>query len=334
MSLPRFLALLLTGLLWLAPARAYTPESGVWWNPAEPGTGVLLEIQDNFLFAAAYTYDSAGRPTWYTTAGFLDGNARFTGVLDAFSGGNCHGCPYRPNRENLGAGGPISIVFNGSDPTRATLTWGGRSMPIERFQFYLKRPEDEQALRGVRIELTKTLGEWQSVLDFTDNPNADFQFYGDVAVLDVLTEDSGGDFVDGCRPSDSLQGFCTDRDASDHRAVIEYDSRTGEHVMVVDNSRTTLAAYFLEIGTNDFTGEVSVYNKGSTPQVFFPVRGHRTASRSFVQEGVGPSKDKDKPAKPRSSELPIALFEGEHLPKRSLDKARSEVLQRLEARLK
>ena len=325
-------ALLLS--LLATPARAYTPESGVWWNPNEPGTGILIEIQDNFLFAAAYTYDSAGRPIWYTSAGFLDGNARFTGVLDAFNGGNCPGCPYRPNREDLGAGGPISILFNGNDPTRATLTWGGRSMPIERFQFYLKRPEDEQDLPGVRIQLTKTLGEWQSVLDFTDNAGADFQYYGDVAVLDVLTFDNSGDFVDGCRPSDSLQGFCTDRDARDHRAIMEYHASSGEHVLLVDNSSSTWAAYFLDIGTNTFSGEVAVYNKGSTPQVFFPVRGHRTASRSFVQEGVGPSKDKAKPAKPRSSELPIALFQGDNLPKRSLDKARSEVLQRLEARLR
>ena len=325
-------ALLLS--LLATPARAYTPESGVWWNPNEPGTGILIEIQDNFLFAAAYTYDNAGRPIWYTAGGFLDGNARFTGVLDAFSGGNCPGCPYRPNREDLGAGGPISIVFNGNDPTRATLTWGGRSMPIERFQFYLKRPEDEQDLPGVRIELTKTLGEWQSVLDFTDNAGADFQFYGDIAVLDVLTFDNNGDFVDGCRPSDSLQGFCTDRDANEHRAIMEYNASSGEHVLLVDNSSSTLAAYFLDIGTNTFSGEVSVYNKGSTPQVFFPVRGHRTASRSFVQEGVGPSKDKAKPGKPRSSELPIALFQGENLPKRTLDAARADVLKRLEARLK
>lgn len=321
---------LLLALLAL-PARAYTPESGVWWNPNEPGTGILLEVQDNFLFAAAYTYDNQGRATWYTAAGFLDGNARFTGVLDGFTGGNCPGCPFRPNIANIGAGGPISIVFNANDPTRATLTWGGRTMPIERYQFYLKRPEDEQDMPGVRIELTKALGEWQSVLDFSDNANADFQYYGDIAVLDVLTFDSQGDFIEGCRPADSLQGRCSNADVAEHGAVIEYDASTGEHVLVVQNSSTTRAAYFLRIGSNDFDGEVSVYNNGGRPQVFFPVRGHRTASRSFVQEGVGPSKAAK--ARPGRGELPIALFQGADLPKRTLSRERLELLERLDARL-
>lgn len=318
--------------LFVAPARAYTPETGVWWNPAEPGTGIFIEIQDDFLVAAAYTYDATGRATWYTATGRMTGNARFQGVLDAFDGGNCPGCAYRPNTARLGAGGPITIVFNANDPTRATLTWGGRTMPIERFPFYLKRPEDEQRMPGVQLALTKTLGEWQSVLDFSDNPNADFQYYGDVAVLDVLTFDAQGDFVDGCRPSDSLQGYCTDADLRDHRAVMEYDTRTGEHVLVVDNSVGTLAAYFLRIGTNDFAGEVSVYSKGSTPTVFYPVRGHRTASRSFVQDGVGPSKQAAA-RKVRDGELPLSLFSGEGQPKRTLEASRSELLQRLEARL-
>lgn len=304
----RMRAVAVLALLWMAyPVRAYTPESGVWWNPAEPGTGIFIEIQDNFLVAAAYTYDLAGNAQWYTATGFLTGNALFDGVLDAFTGGNCPGCPYRPNREHLGAGGPIRIVFDANDPTRATLTWGGRTMPIQRFPFYLKRPEDEQAMPGVRVELTKMLGEWQSVLDFTGNPNADFQFYGDVVVLDLLTFDAQGDFLEGCRPPDSLRGACSTQDVARHRATLEYVASSGEQVLVVDNDAATFAAYFLKAGTDRFEGTVSVYPKGGTPQVFYPVRGFRTASRSFVQEGIGPSKQEPAPqAAPRA--LPAALF--------------------------
>jgi hypothetical protein len=329
--MPRLMVVLLIGLLGAAlPVRAYTPESGVWWNPAEPGTGIFIEIQDNFLVAAAYTYDSDGHAQWYTATGFLTGNARFDGVLDAFTDGNCPGCPYRPNREFLGAGGPISIRFDPADSTRATLTWGGRSMPIERFQFYLKRPEDEQSLPGVRIELTKMLGEWQMLLDFTDNANASFQFFGDIAVLDRLTFDSGGDFLEGCRPADSLRGFCSSQDVDTHRATLSFVPSSNEQVLVVDNDADTFAAYFLSTGTDRFEGEVSVYFKGSTPSVFYPVRGFRSASRSFVQEGVGPSKTL---ATQAPSALPAAWFAAEGAAGKQLSPQRLAALRAAEQRL-
>lgn len=330
--LSRLACVLVFGLTLALPARAYTPESGVWWNPNEPGTGIFIEIQDNFLVAAAYTYDTVGNAQWYTATGFMTGNARFDGVLDAFTNGNCPGCPYRPNREFLGAGGPITIVFDPDDTTRANLTWGGRTMPIERFQFYLKRPEDEQALPGVRIGLTKMLGEWQTVLDFSDNPNADFQFYGDVTVLDLLDSDSQGDFVEGCRPADSLRGFCSNNDVRDHRATLEYVRSANEQVLVVDNDANTFAAYFLTTGTDRFIGEVSVYFKGSTPSVFYPVRGFRSASRSFVQEGIGPSKQGAEKRAP--SALPVAWFAAEGAQTKALSSERLEALRAAETRLR
>ena len=326
----RLISLFAVALLACSPVRAYTPESGVWWNPNEPGTGIFIEIQDNFLVAAAYTYDTVGNAQWYTATGFMTGNARFDGVLDAFDRGNCPGCPYRPNRELLGAGGPITILFDADDNTRASLTWGGRTMPIERFQFYLKRPEDEQALPGVRIELTKMLGEWQMVLDFADNPNADFRFYGDIAVLDLLTADSTADFLDGCRPTDSLRGFCSNQDVEDHRATLEFVPSSNEQVLVIDNDRDTFAAYFLTTGTDGFLGEVSVYFKGGTPSVFYPVRGFRSASRSFVQEGIGPSKQS---AARASGALPVAWFSVEGAKTRQLSAERLTALRAAEARL-
>jgi hypothetical protein len=60
----RLALLLIVGLLAVAPARAFTPESGFWWAPNEPGSGIALEIQDNFVFLAAYTYDQDGFSTF------------------------------------------------------------------------------------------------------------------------------------------------------------------------------------------------------------------------------------------------------------------------------
>ncbi|MBD8526864.1 hypothetical protein [Pseudomarimonas arenosa] len=284
--LVRYLSLALLALLIVAsPARAYTPENGVWWNPNEPGTGMLIEIQDNFLFAAVYSYDAAGFATWYTTAGFLTGNARYDGQLDAFRGGPCLSCSWRPNTAFLGNGGPIRIDFNSSDPTKAMLSWGGRTFPIERFQFYLKRPED-----GARpLTLTKMLGEWSLLLDFSDDPDL-FPFYGELLIFEDIDLSEAPGYVEGCRAGNSIDGFCRNVDLRDHDATGYYDTPSREHVFVVNDSANTFVVYIVRVGTNDMEGEFSVYFKGDEPSVFFPLRGFRSASRSFVEEGVGPSK--------------------------------------------
>jgi hypothetical protein len=324
-------AMLFAALLVAAPARAYTPESGVWWNPAEPGTGLLIEIQDNYVAVFAYVYDQPGNPTWYTSNGFLTGNALYQGQLDRFTGGQCIGCAWRQNNAQLGQGGSIRIAFNPNDPTRATLTWGGRTTQIERFHFYLRRPEDTARMPGVRVELTKMMGEWQAVLDYSDHPTAPQQYYGEIVILDRLSFDNQGDFVDGCRAADSEIGFCRAADLQSRYAAVEYVASSKSHVIVVDNSATTFAAYFITVGTNEFEGEVSVYNKGGNPSVYYPVNGFRTASRSFVQEGVGPSKALEEKALARSLPLPASSKDAATV--RELDADMEATLRMLEARL-
>jgi hypothetical protein len=42
-----------------------TSYQGLWWNPAESGWGISVTQHTNKIFAAIYTYDAAGQPTWY-----------------------------------------------------------------------------------------------------------------------------------------------------------------------------------------------------------------------------------------------------------------------------
>ncbi len=272
------------------PARAYTPESGVWWNPNESGTGLIMEIQDNFVAISLFVGTPTGTPTWYTSTGFLTGNALYQGTLDYFPGAQCLGCPFRPVTPQLGIGGAIRVVFNATDPARATLTIGGRTTNIERFRFYFKRPEDEQALPGVSANLTRMMGEWQAVLDYSGTANGAAAYFGDVLIFDNLDFDNQGDFVDGCRPAESLGGFCSNADLDLRYAIAEYVAADRTHVIVVENSASTFASYFIELGTNQFEGEIAVYNRGTNPTVFFPARGFRSASRTFVEDGTGPSR--------------------------------------------
>jgi hypothetical protein len=281
---------LLAALAFTGPARAYTPESGVWWNPNEPGTGLILDLQDNFLAVSLFVGDTSGDPIWYTSTGFLIGNARYEGTLDYFPGAQCIGCGFRPVNPQLGVGGAIRIIFDPNDPSLATLTIGGRTTNIERFRFYFKRPEDEQALPGVSENLTRLMGEWSAVLDYSTSGQGQASYFGDVLIFDNLDFDNLGDFVDGCRPAESLGGFCSASDLDLRYAVAEYVSEDDSHVIVVENSPTTFASYFIELDTNEFRGEISVYNRGSNPSIYFPARGFRSASRTFVEDGTGPSR--------------------------------------------
>lgn len=319
-------ALLASAMLLTGPALAYTPESGFWWNPNEPGTGLQLEIQDNFIFVVGYTYDDEGNPLWVSAAGFLDDNASFSSSdnpedgtwLSSFSGGQCIGCDFTGfPTAHVASEGPISLIFDPNDPTKAEMTWGGRTQAIERFQFYLQRGGD-----GAPIEITKMLGEWQVVQDFAEHPsNPAYPFYGDIIAFENIAQDGSTWLFEGCRPDDSLGAGCTEINSGSyyHDAAGLFDYEVDRQLILVTDSRDgsgapqTCLLYDVQTGTDFFSGGLDYLHDGDAGGVvlypcgdnpfnydFYPVRGHRSASRTFIQEGYGPSKRMTPDFKPRS----------------------------------
>lgn len=275
-----------------APAQAYTPESGIWWNPNESGTGVVIEVQDNLMVVAAYVGDAQGRATWYTATAFLQGSALFEGSLDLTQNSQCIGCPYLGlPTVTPGAGGDLTIVFDAEDETKAALTWdNGRTIPIERFEFYTRRPEDG----ATPVDITKMLGEWQWVIDISTDNQVNLPFLGDVTVFDLFEFDNGQDtwFYEGCRAENSIDGGCSEDALAFNSAAGYYVPSLDTQCIVVDDTTQTYLLYAVKAGTNHVRGEATIYPKGQNPLNYFtyPVRGFRSASRTFVEEGVGPSK--------------------------------------------
>lgn len=277
-SIRRFaLAALLT--LAVSPlAQAFTPSSGFYWNPAIPGRGYSVEVQDNFVFIAVYVYDALRIPFWYTAQGTLIGDSRYSGQLDATDGGTCIGCSFSDPVYTPGAGGPFELVFTSN--TTATLTWDGGVESLERFNF---------ALGDVHQRM---LGEWTFMLDFSDERGDEFPYDGDVLVFDLLTGSGSDETFDGCRPDDSQAGFCSDFALEQHDAAGLFDPVEDEYVIVVNDSPGFFLAYFLDIGLDRADGFAQVYESGALPSgPTYPVRGFRSASRSFVETGVGPAKN-------------------------------------------
>jgi hypothetical protein len=286
--------LFLVAMLAVSPARAYTPESGIWWNPNESGSGFVIEIQDNLMVLAYYGGNAQGQSTWWLASGFLDGNAFFpTANLNRTVGSQCPGCPYSGAPSTLfGDGGTVRVTFDPNDDTRATLTFGnGRTITIVRQLFYFKRGEDPAS---VPLQVTRMLGEWQMVMDFSSNSASTFDYYGDVLVFDLYAFDNPTNrwYFEGCRADNSEVGGCSNDALAFHSAAGYFDSGSGLHVTVVDDSAQNYVLYLADMGTNSAIGEITVYPKGTNPANYtaYPMRTFRTASRTFVQEGVGPSK--------------------------------------------
>lgn len=343
----RSFALALVAATLTSPALAYTPESGLWWNPEESGTGYTIEIQDNLMVVTVYGGNPNGEAKWYTAAGLLQGNALFEADLLGFSAVQPIGGHYggRPTPDPVY--GRLKIVFDPDDNRRATLTWpNGRSVPIQRHEFYFQRSDDNAAAGSNTLRM---LGEWQFTSDLSADPEASFPYGGDVVVLNQYDYDNSipSWVYEGCRPDNAQDGQCSNNalqhhDATGYFAAANARYPNGAHLILVKDviaqGRQYYALYELVMGTNDGSGQFRLYPSGANPYSYraFPVRAFRSASRSFVQDGVGPSKQAiPTPAQTRARGIGLLikpqLLETSETIKTSA--AELDLIRQLEARL-
>lgn len=283
-----------------APASAFIPESGLWWNPAQSGRGLTLEVQDNLLLVYGYLYRADGAPTWFTSAGPITYTYNsqgvlqtvvYSGQLDTYSGGQCLGCTYRPPAAQPGAAGPVRIDFR--TETEANLTWGGQTIPIERFSALGDRTARMQ-------------GEWQAVIDFrtrgntSEWPYRDYPYFGEVLLIDGIDRTRTPAQFLGCRPEDT-ETRCNASARRDHDVAGYYNAGTRETLIVVKDIPGTFSssavyfAYFVNAGLDQFDGVMSIFRENGDPErgPFYPVRGFRSASKTYAQTGVGPASADD-----------------------------------------
>ncbi len=112
------------------PATAIVPVAGVWYNPAESGSGFGFDYQNGTLVVETYAYLASGAAQWYLAAGPVVNNV-FTATLDKYAGGQCVSCAYlAPSL--AGNDGTVTVTF--TSPTTATVDLpGGRHISIQRF---------------------------------------------------------------------------------------------------------------------------------------------------------------------------------------------------------
>lgn len=161
---------------------AVTPETGWWWNPVESGRGFNIEIQRGTIYIATFIYDKTGAPIWYSGSGELKDSAVILTLL-RFNGGQCIDCAHT-NPTSSKAVDPVTVQF--TSETNGILSWQGKTVPIERFNFAL----------GTGFE--QLLGKWAITISPPSSPaGLGIRLtYQDVSVSD------GKQFVEG-----SISGF-------------------------------------------------------------------------------------------------------------------------------
>lgn len=275
-------------LLSSMPSWSFTPESGFYWDPNASGSGYSIEIQDDVLFGAFYVYDDLGLPFWYTTSGELDGNAFFEGDIFISEDGPCLACNYTPNNTYVSNLGTVQINF--TSETTATMNLLGRNIFLERHNFFLGD------------ELQKMRGEWQVVYDVSEYSD-NYPFFADVLIFEQTETFNGNYLATGCRSESTFFNNCTNFALNNNDLAASYDTDNDELIAVVRDDADYYLAYYLKTGTDQFDGEAFSYLVGSSPDLSvagFPTRGFRSASKTYVDTGSGPSKsttdNKDKVA--------------------------------------
>jgi hypothetical protein len=111
---------------------AFTPVTGLWWNPNESGSGYNIEVHHGVMVVTMYSYVAGGDPQWYLVVGNLanaGSGVGATGTLDKYRGGQCASCMYQMPTK-MGNDGGITFTF--TSPTTATVQLpGGRITDIQ-----------------------------------------------------------------------------------------------------------------------------------------------------------------------------------------------------------
>ena len=107
------------------------PQSGWWWNAAEPGRGYFIEVKNGRFYIANYLYDSSGNAFWQVSGPGSISAATLSGSLSTYSGGQTLTGPYK-SPTGPSSAGSMSVSFSNS--THGTITWPGGSVPITRYE--------------------------------------------------------------------------------------------------------------------------------------------------------------------------------------------------------
>lgn len=225
-------------------APSFTPRAGAWaFDPelnGQPGRGMQIDVQGETLVMTMYGYDSAGRGTFYLTAGQLVDNT-FSGDMLFYSDGKTFG---GMNRDAVlgGSAGIVTMLF--VDGTRGVITLPGepaKSISKLRFGFV----DEPDALLGDWYQISLVgAGTESSRMNLVDLVASTSSFNGMAATAGVAERDGCARNVDGRFLNRVVcQRFAAN--ASPHLYFVDYSGHAGSGADYVSSDVTVRDAYLL-----------------------------------------------------------------------------------------
>lgn len=153
-----------TGLV----AEIVGPDTGMFYDPSEPGSGLMLQrLGDGRYFGIYATYDPSGEPSWVSFGGAFEAAADVVtaasvggieGTVIEHRGGSCHACTYQPANA-VDTADPIVLTFQ--SPSRAIVTYQGVSRTMDA----ANSTTSKLAAGGDQRRLT---GQWDTTIRVPD----------------------------------------------------------------------------------------------------------------------------------------------------------------------
>lgn len=110
----------IAGALAAAPVQANVDYTDLWWNPAEPGSGVNFVQSDNFIFATFFVYGPTNKPYWYTAQLTRDSNGIWKGPMYQTTG-SYFAAPYNATLNDVDQVG--TATFSAISEVQGTLAY-------------------------------------------------------------------------------------------------------------------------------------------------------------------------------------------------------------------
>lgn len=265
--------------------QAFTPESGFYWNPNQPGRGYAIEIQDRLLFMTVYTYTessniNAREPLWFSAIGNVNSSGSGDNVRYTFSDdllfsedGQCLGCGF-VNPVTTNTNRPVQIIF--TSVSTADMVIDGESIALQRFWYSASIQDAIFALFGQWIAVTDCTADVDNNCYPSDNQLQPFE--GDLLQIDTEGSIDGERLAEGIRPGTTIE------------VAGSYNADQQFYVIVVAETNAEFLAYYFfneDFGTDQIRATAERFSPGSNLSgEGFPSYLRRISDRTFVGTGT------------------------------------------------
>ncbi len=251
-----FILLLACANLAHAQASSMPPEDGIWGDPAQSGSGFVIETNNRIMAVAAFAYNEARQSTWYLGTGAYDyTNHKWVGTVASLAGGQCLGCTHSAATTSATATN-VEIRFT-SQTTANVLIDGVQRYAIQRT--YFDAPNIDNFI----------LGEWY--FSYPQAPNSGLLAGDDILMLREATCTSG--------PCSTGNRY------GDLRGVTGSRSNSGTYTFLLDSSTDFWTLYLVLPYKNTLRGSVFIFRKGTEPSQAAEIPGV-IAARAATRAGL------------------------------------------------